>query len=939
MKRKTIKWLKKLFFPALIISLTAILAWVNYEPGTWLSGWDTLHPEFNFPLYLKRAFSGAWQEHQGVGASASQAHAAEIPRLLIVYLLSLVLPISGVRHAFFFLTLAVGALGTYYFINYVLNQKGKFSYVNSASFLGALFYLLNLATLQQYYVPLEMFAVHFATLPWIILMAISFLEKGAKKDVFWFGMITIFAASMAHTATLFYVYLGALTVFIALVILTFRKRQILKRGITLVSFTLILNAFWLFPNIYYIANHAQEVEQSKIHTIFTDEAFLQGKSFGNLADLALFKNFLFNWREFDTTDNTFVDLMDEWILHLDGSWVKEIGYALFGFALLGFPISLFRKSKYGLVLFPLFAIGLFFWINSNPPFAQMFEYLRENSSLFGEGLRFPFTKFSILLTFVTAVYFSFSTSFFLEKVKKVWLSPAFFLAITASIVFFMLPAFKGNLISPSMKVEFSSEYFEAFDWLQKQDPTARVAKLPLHTFWGWNFYSWDYQGAGFSWFGIPQPTLDREFDRWSSYNETFYNQLSLALYSHDLTIFEEVLQKYGVRFLFLDESILNAGGNKKLLAIPQIKDLLNQSEHVNEEVKFGFLTIYRTDFELGDKFISVPKSFAKVNADLTYSPIDPIYSKYGTYVQDEEGISYPFVNLDKREEVQAQIEGDKIVFINESKEAKVFLPIENPVIESFGPERGFGEAYNCDLKKKGSVAKENLGNKIFYGAYDGGVSCDFFYYSDLEYSQGYVLRVKGENKTGRSLKIYLQNLSTNRMDLEELLPNGVFDEDYFILPKDIEGSGYTLNIETRSFGRVASENVLEAIELYPVPINWLINLYSDTERDIYSESRLEILGVNKWGTAHYLIETKGDGLIVLGQGFENGWLAFPWLPDKKLEHVKVNSWANGWNVPGNQHQIIIVYWPQYLQYLGLLLGFSGFIWGMRKVVDKEKAQG
>ena len=87
----------------------------------------------------------------------------------------------------------------------------------------------------------------------------------------------------------------------------------------------------------------------------------------------------------------------------------------------------------------------------------------------------------------------------------------------------------------------------------------------------------------------------------------------------------------------------------------------------------------------------------------------------------------------------------------------------------------------------------------------------------------------------------------------------------------------------------------------------------------------------------------------------------PWLFGDKLEHVKVNGWANGWKIAGNQQktknnkqqtgfgqliqtaqaqsfgelvsgntesvenvEIVLVYWPQYLQWLGLgLLGLSG----------------
>src|SRR3989304_1014280 len=156
--KKLLPKLSNFIFPALIILVALILAYLNYRPGTFLSGWDTLHPEFDLSLALKRAFWGVWQEHQGVGAVASQAHAAELPRLFIVWLLNLVLPLNLVRYSFFFLALGAGGLGAYFLAKYLLSVHSE-RFSREASFLAGVFYLLNLATLQQFYVPLEMFAV------------------------------------------------------------------------------------------------------------------------------------------------------------------------------------------------------------------------------------------------------------------------------------------------------------------------------------------------------------------------------------------------------------------------------------------------------------------------------------------------------------------------------------------------------------------------------------------------------------------------------------------------------------------------------------------------------------------------------------------------------------------------------------------------------------
>jgi len=850
-----------LFFPLAIILLTGFLAWKNFVPDTFLSGWDTLHPEFNLALYLKRAFWGVWQEHQGVGAVASQAHAAELPRLLIVGLLNLILPINLVRYSFFFLTLGMGGLGAYFLSKYLLSiHSERFS--REASFLAGAFYILNLATLQQFYVPLEMFAVHFAALPWLFFLAIAYLREGRRKLLLWFSLVTIFSASMAHTPTLFYSYLGAFVLFILSAFIFVRRANLLKRGVTLLVLTVVLNLYWLAPNFYFLANHAQDVTDSKIHRVFSDEAFLQSQAYGDFENLGKLKNFLFNWREYSFSQGKFVDLMDEW---------NGFGYSLAPIVIFGIAIAFLRKSRYALALLPILAACVFFLINSNPPFTGTFDFLRERLGLFREGLRFPFTKFSILLVAVISVYLAFALQLTMQLLGKVKLGFVFMVLGFSFLVYSMLPAFKGNLISPTMKVSIPQEYFDAFAWFDSQPKDGRVAKLPLNTFWGWNYHSWGYQGAGFSWFGIPQPTLDREFDRWSPYNEDFYNEASSALYAQDLEELEKTLEKYRVRYLLLDESVVNAGGDSRVLYIPETKEMLTMSKHISKIEQFGALTIYKTDFEAGKDFILAPKTYTKGAKELMPS--------------DTVNILRPFLKAPD-------------------------------IVEDLSKDRGFAEAVNCDLLKIGSAGKKNLEQGIKYSAEGGGVSCDFLEYADLKYNDGFVLRVSGENTKGRSLKIYLYNISSGRMDLEELLPKRNFDQYYFVPAKKIEGAGYILNLETRSYGRIASENILRGVEIYKIPENISTNISIDTDAISY-QNDLRVLEVKRVTPVFYKVKTEGSGALEFSQGFEKGWVAYK-LGNKpeKLNHINLNGWANGWEISGDS-KIIIFFWPQILEFLGI----------------------
>lgn len=219
-----------------------------------------------------------------------------------------------------------------------------------------------------------------------------------------------------------------------------------------------------------------------------------------------------------------------------------------------------------------------------------------------------------------------------------------------------------------------------------------------------------------------------------------------------------------------------------------------------------------------------------------------------------------------------------------------------------------------------------------------------------------MLRMQGENISGRSMKFYLSNWISDRADLEYLLDEGVFDQVFGILSwPQLSGSGYSLNLETRSFDAEVAENVLEKADLYPLPVEWLAGITVETqgvEENVSVRNALTLVKSQKFGTSHYVAELQnsGVGLLSLSQGFDEGWLGYevgakcgavcrlmPWWFGERLEHVKVNGWANGYLVTRDQGlatsgdvdtratnrqpltTIAIVFWPQYLEWLGLVI--------------------
>lgn len=1264
-----VDFLKKNFFLFALISIVFFVSVVNYSSGTWLSGWDTLHPEFDLDLALKRELAGVWRSEMGLGNLAGHSDVSELPRILLLKLFSLVLPLPMLRYSYVFLSLILGPLGVYFFLNLFLTENKHVS--KAASFLGSFYYLLNFATLQHFYVPLEMFTTLYAALPWIFYFSLKHVEGKGKRSLMWIFLISLFSAPAAWASTLFYAYLLCLVAFLLMIVILSKEKGLkVARSAVVFSLIIAVNSFWLAPNIYSVFKGGDIVINSKINLLFSDEAFMSNQAYGDIGNVLINKNHLFSWQEYDARNAEYKPLLDEWLIHLNKPLINTALYSVVFFIFSGIVLVIIKKEKTGVsLLFPLM-ITLFFLINENPPTGFIYSFIRNNFSVFEEALRMPFTKFSIPFIFIMSYFLaylfgSFSNlskrvlsrfpartthlnvlmekkSFFGVEMKRVLaqgvslLTVGLFILIMLMKIYPMLPVFSGNMISPSLKIDIPDEYFSLFELMR--DKEGRIAKFPLHTRFGWTYYDWGFQGSSFTQFGLENPVLDRDYDRWSAENETFYNQASFALYSKDVELLEKVLAKFNVSYILFDKSVITPDTGNHLFS-EEILQLFEASEKIALEEKIGFLELYRFDPANKEK-IYAPDSYVSVDMDSRYSEKDYIYQRYGTYVSGEkEDVIYPFVNFDPRASIKPDIKNGNLIFrkdiggkyvdrinlksliliernlltdvyaritdnnfniifryqepgislgekqfpgsvyqleknfevrelpgfisigdvifqidlnIREEKylgslmlplDGKVALTIyssqsvdesddiekiltkeprlcSDPLVsegrtvkhdkdlmmyvadksvclgtdleaavdllaymhfetssdanifpeicfsgqdyrhclsnglpkvyigerngnksfdyyaplkkgyywidyvgqgsnfyqgyvdylnislasypalaedevsitdiavasddiwfevgdvvsfievaspardlfsENFATGRGYPIARNCDSLERGSVEKYLDGESSLYKAYDGGSSCDYFSYPGLRYDQSYYLNITNENISGRNLKLYLYNSQSQRADAEVLLPKNKSSDLIPLLSKDLTGSGYVINLESRSFEKIESVNRLREISFMPFPERWLSHIavnHSDAI-SVLKQNQLEIDNIQKKDGSSYLIRIYppegGEGLFVLDEAFADGWLAYavckgnifgwefnlPWYFGEKLKHLKVNGWANGWSVKGGENCMVsgtdgvlvhIVYWPQYLQYLGYVVILITLFWIVKKQI-------
>ena len=640
---KSTKKIKDIVLLSILILIGVVFSYFNFKSGTFLSGWDTIHSEFDFGIAFKRLTSPTFQEFQGIGAVSAQSHIAELPRIVFLFIFSFIFELNFLRYFYVFLMLILGPLGVYQFLKVLLNRdpedEENDSYLYPA-FIGALFYLTNLSVVQHFSVPLEMFITFYGFLGFLFLYITKSLKDFNQKNILNLALFSFLIAPSAHTATLFYMLLLFISFFFLIEVIFSEKDQRyeeFKKRLVIFLTILITNLFWILPNIYFILTHGAEVSQSKIHILFSDQAYLSNLSFGNFLDLAILKNYLFIWQVWNGRD--FAPLLNEWARNLDAGLVIH-GYLVFFAALFGVGLTLVQKDKrlYGFI--GGLMLCLIFISSSRSVLGNFVDYLRDNIPFVREALRFPFNKFSTLLSLSIAVFLAvFFDNIFSVVKRNILKITTTFVFMVLSLAYF-LPALSGQLISPYMRVSYPNAYFELFDYFKNQGEFGRVADFPIHSVYGWSYYNFGYQGAGFLWFGIDKPIFNREFDRWNTKNEDYYNEMSFAIYNNDPRLVESVLKKYQIRWILIDKNIFAPLENDQILHFGEIEKTLKGISSLKMEKKFGE-NIYVYKYFPQDDFVEskvlkntpmVTNEFFRESRDLNFENFGNYYSEKSTEI-------------------------------------------------------------------------------------------------------------------------------------------------------------------------------------------------------------------------------------------------------------------------------------------------------------------
>lgn len=1040
------KKLRNNTFLFLLILIGLFLFVVNSKQDTYLIGWDNEMPEFNSILNIKRSLFSVWQEYRGLGLHDGMAHAANLIHSILAGLLTLFLPQNRIRYAIIIFLHTFGGIGMYYVINLLIRKK-------AIAFIGALFYMFNIGIIQQFYAPFEVFAFHFAFLPWILWAGLKCVLENRKRNTLLFFIISFSSTPQGFVPT---VFIASLSIFITLLLIDFFTHRNIYKFIVVFAIYLAVNSFWLIPYMHGAPSTAKIILNARINKYSSETLFLRNKQYGSILKVFSLDGFMLHLTEYDGKAGQNVNLMGNWEQYSQTPFYRGIYIGILCFGLIG-VFSSIKNIRRLSFLAPLLG-ALFFLANDTPIIRELNQILRNISPTLGEAFRIPFTKWITVFTFSLAIFISFGIDFIVVKVTNYTGKRAIYLILVMSILILGLPALKGDFFSNLFRRELPKEYLNVMTYFDSVEKNKRIALLPVHTYWSWQYRTWGHLGSGFLWYGIQQPIMERAFDPWSNLNEQFYNELSFAINNEDNILFTSILKKYNIDYLLIDQYLF-ATLWAKPINYESLIGFLDQQSSITFEKSFGEIMIYKVNSPSHSKFLyslSNPTCTSDSFHNKYYS--DNLYVEKSDYIQcrgREQYTSYPFMNLftevggnnltvydaekyiifkspvlntsdesfetslilpsitesfliptsfefsEKKLTIhflspKILIDSNEIENINQSvvintkiseveslihiEKGRRFLPGDIILIEKDNPNtiklvnKTEEEIISLELytyKFSPSIIPITIKPDAHIQIEVQKLSSDYQIASNFEngivvneneplalenikmpHREGYVGFIESVWEQGLPYTLSIENKYKRRPQMEMISDKKNTFYSIIIPPSNDPYSGYTAKIDKTKLPHLSKIN---GIKIYPIPYEFISHIRINGSYKISSKEIDEDSKSNEYFQYEADLNEKINSTYVLSQSFDHGWKAYmmetkngelSWLQSNVpfffgteiKDHVLVNNWSNGWTLDNSKlksenQKIVIIFYPQYLQFIGfaiLFLTFGGILLWKRK---------
>lgn len=969
----------KAYYQYLIVLIVAITLFkTNYVSHTTLMGWDNLQTDLNPFLGIKRSLFAAWQEYQSFGLPSGLSHSADLVRSIFIWIISLFLPSNLLRYTFIFLMVFVGGIGMLKLLGSNDNNKKAFS-ILGALFYILNYGTIQISYLP--WESFSIFFAFLPWEIWIFLKLLNNPRK--RLNWVLLLMINFLASPQAYVQTIFIVYILILLCFAFGYCLEKKSIKVLKDSFIIVSLILIINSFWILPQTYSFITRSDIVTSAKNNILSTENVLYQNLEKGTLwhffkmegfySDLyGRSKTFLFQpWKEhFNHLPIVVIALFLSLIslIGIAGSILKKTSYrfaylsvfALIAFALLG---KVFPFDKIHDLLSNYYLINQIFRSSFTKfiiPYAFVASYGFAMGASILYNLLLKHTSLKIAKSHIV-IFFSF--------LIFIYALPSF----TGNYI-----SSEMKVVIPSSYLQ-AIKFFEKEDKNKRITLLPNYTSWGWFNYkWGYTGSGFLWYGIEQP---IVSRTFDVWSNNSESYyweekealeaDDVSKFQQVLEKYNIDYILYDKSLSPIVGNAKAIQQVKLSQMLEKSNI-ITQIKNWGDLSIYkVNHEQKVN------TFVEVSPSLPNIGPGITLTNRDTAYLN----YGKYMTTSEKPFDVYFPFLNLTTQSNIVKKAwnifelpsewiftaslpfksssysynftsQNEFNLYLN-GKSTKLLLPLSSaigkdtlilrfPKIKISDMDIAKSILENCS--PKGSVDKKNQENSILINARNGATGCITYTDPNLNQKYGYLVKVANKNISGQRLFFYILDNTKEQIYLEDRLKKDV--EDYIIAPKFEQGTGYSFIFNNNSYENIESINKLDSLETYLLPYDAIKNISLQKANVVKrDESILDIkFDVKKINYYSYLVsgESLSDKTLILHQSFEPGWKAysvqnskgkmqnwlntnFPFFFGKELrEHVLVNNWANGWilnnyTLDAKRYTLAIIFWPQYLEYLGLLI--------------------
>lgn len=953
-------------YQIILLAVAVAIFATNFDPNTYLLGWDNFNSELNPGLAVTQALSAGWSDFRSFGLVAGLGYATDLIHAISVWLMSFVLPAHTIRYFFHTILLAIGALGSYALFTRL--RIGR-----PFAFVGSLSYMLNFGTIQIFGLPYEPFSMFFGFLPWALLTWFGLMEQVNKKTLVAWTIANILLSGAFYVQTMFVVYAIVLGSMQILYIFEHRSqwRDVFKKTLLLWSILFLVNAYWILTQLYFLADAVSFVRDAKQTLLGWRIPFFQNKAHSSFMDFFTQTGY---YNDFEGKNGL---IFAPWLSYLSQPVVRIGQLFIMAIMFIGILDGKNRYKRYFLLMLFVVAFAL---LMDLPVLREINMFIRQ-SPFVDQIFRSPFSKFVSVTSLAFGYFLALGVSAIGERIAQKKLIRYHLVAcIGAVIIVLSFPIFQGQFFSPEVKVSLPNQYIQLFDFFRHQNTHARIALLPEMNVWGWYVYKWGYIGSGFLWHGIEQPIISRSYDVWSRTSENYYWELTNAISRENVDDLIRLFQKYNITYLIIDYSIkINP---EVVFKLQKIVQLIEGDPRIRTVAHFGTIDVYEfTDsypgaFALSQSLPNIGPQIYSINNDLAFKT----NAFYQTNTKSGLDRYYPFLDLQT-----ATFDPKKtwsIVEHTDSFEITTHIPsdmerIESTASETFVLEReGSVETIemNISIQKVGNTLSvefpkipidqtnqsqpadcsieqnknpsritvdKTADGTVHLSTSDGTKACWGYHYDTAQERYAYLLRVISENTSGVPVTMHGIEHTHQQVVLEHQL--NTESGPYFILPSGPpDGRGFSINFQNFSFRGTRSENLVSLPEVYLFPERTLQNIALEAQKDsisvpVHPISNESIRSLGPWG--YILTSGASDSMLLFMQAFDPGWTAWERMPQfpyfRRLEnHVLVNNWANGWKIDNTTKQqndkmtIVVFFWPQILQWIGFGLLPLPFLWAM-----------